>query len=72
MFKQQTGARLGHWLTDQRLKRAAHLLAHSSMSVKEIAYTVGYEHTSSFIRAFERRFAQAPRYYRQQSDGIKC
>src|SRR5215472_16829280 len=23
MFKQQTGTRLGHWLTDQRLKRAA-------------------------------------------------
>ena len=72
LFKQQIGVGLGHWLTDQRLERAAHLLTHSNMSVKEIGYAVGYEHPSSFIRAFERRFTQAPRYYRQQSDRTKC
>ncbi len=72
LFKQQTGVGLGHWLTEQRLERAAHLLVHSTMSVKEIGYAVGYEHPSSFIRAFERRFTRAPRYYRQQSDRTKC
>jgi transcriptional regulator GlxA family with amidase domain len=65
-FKQHTGIRLGHLLTEQRLLKAAQLLEHSSMCVKEIAYLVGYEHTSSFIRAFERRFAQPPRRYRIQ------
>jgi len=64
LFKQHTGIRLGHLLTEQRLLKAAQLLENSSMCVKEIAYLVGYEHTSSFIRAFERRFAQAPRRYR--------
>ncbi len=72
LFKQQTGVGLGHWLTGQRLERAAHLLAHSNMSVKEIGYAVGYEHPSSFIRAFERRFTQAPRYYRQERSRTKC
>lgn len=72
LFKQQTGARLGHVMLEQRLMKAAHLLESSSMSVKEIAYAVGYEHTSSFIRAFERRFAQAPLSYRRQSDRRKC
>ena len=72
LFKQQTGVGLGHWLTEQRLERAAHLLVHSTMSVKEIGYAVGYKHPSSFIRAFERRFTRAPRYYRQQSDRTKC
>ena len=66
LFKQHTGIRLGHLLTEQRLLKAAQLLENSSMCVKEIAYLVGYEHTSSFIRAFERRFAQAPRRYRIQ------
>lgn len=66
LFKEHTGIRLGHLLTEQRLLKAAQLLEHSSMCVKEIAYLVGYEHTSSFIRAFERRFAQAPRRYRIQ------
>ena len=56
LFKHQTGVCMGEWLSEQRLQRAAHLLANSYMSVKEIAHAVGYEHVSSFIRAFERRF----------------
>jgi transcriptional regulator GlxA family with amidase domain len=67
LFKHQTGVCMGEWLSEQRLQRAAHLLANSYMSVKEIAHTVGYEHVSSFIRAFERRFAQAPARYRNQA-----
>ena len=64
LFKQLTGARLGRVLTEQRLHHAAHLLRHSNMRIKEIAHSAGYEHTSSFIRAFERYFSQAPRLYR--------
>jgi AraC-like DNA-binding protein len=66
LFKQQSGMRLGAWLTEQRLLRAAHLLQHSYMSVKQITHTVGYEHVSSFTRAFERRFDHAPTLYRKQ------
>lgn len=65
LFKQQTGVCLGHLLAEQRLHQAAYLLTHSNLRVKEIACTVGYEHTSSFIRAFERHFTQAPRLFRQ-------
>jgi AraC-like DNA-binding protein len=72
LFKHQTGVCMGEWLSEQRLQRAAHLLTNSYMSVKEIAHTVGYEHVSSFIRAFERRFAQAPVRYRKQGDYTKC
>lgn len=71
LFKQQTGVQLGHLLLEYRLQKAAHLLERSIMSVKEIAYAVGYEHTSSFIRAFERRFGIAPRGYRQQNSHSK-
>ena len=66
LFKQETGISLGQLLTEQKLDRAAHLLLHTNMRIKEIAHTVGYEHTSSFIRAFERHFMQAPRLYRQK------
>jgi AraC-like DNA-binding protein len=72
LFKHQTGVCMGEWLNEQRLQRAAHLLANSYMSVKEIAHTIGYEHASSFIRAFERRFTQAPARYRKQTDCTKC
>src|SRR5258708_2945327 len=65
-FKQQTGGCLGHLLTEQRLRRAADLLTNSYMSVKEVAFAVGYQHASSFVRAFEHCFAQSPGCYRRQ------
>src|ERR1700744_1135044 len=68
LFKHETGICMGEWLGEQRLQRAAYLLSNSYLSIKEITHAVGYEHTSSFIRAFERRFAQAPARYRRQTE----
>src|ERR1700733_79914 len=68
LFKNETGICMGEWLSEQRLQRAAYLLSNSYLSIKEITHAVGYEHTSSFIRAFERRFSQAPARYRKQSE----
>lgn len=67
LFKHETGGDVSELLAERRLQRAAHLLSGSDMPIKEIAYAVGYEHHSSFVRAFQRRFAQAPRRYRQQT-----
>jgi AraC-like DNA-binding protein len=69
LFKNQTGICMGEWLSEQRLQRAAYLLSNSHLSIKEISHAIGYEHTSSFIRAFERRFLQAPAPYRKQNAG---
>jgi two-component system response regulator YesN len=66
LFKGETGSQLGHWLTERRLRRAARLLLENSMSVKEVAYAVGYKHPPSFVRAFERMFRQTPGSYRQE------
>jgi AraC-like DNA-binding protein len=69
LFKNETGICMGEWLSEQRLQRAAYLLSNSYLSVKEITHAIGYEHTSSFIRAFERRFRQAPARYRKKNEG---
>src|SRR5271156_3673784 len=69
LFKKETGVRLGEWLSEQRLQRAAYLLANSYLSIKEITHAVGYEHTSSFIRAFERRFRQPRARFRKRNEG---
>jgi AraC-like DNA-binding protein len=68
LFKKETGVRLGQWLCEQRLRRSAYLLSNSYLSIKEIAHAAGYEHTSSFIRAFERRFSLAPAHYRKREE----
>lgn len=64
LFQQETGSHLSHVLLERKLMNAAHLLASTDMPVKEIAYAVGYGHHSSFVRAFERGFGQAPKDYR--------
>ena len=71
-FKLQTGVCMGEWITEYKLQRAANLLENSDLSVKEIAYTIGYVHPSSFIRAFERRFTEAPTGYRKLNDGKRA
>jgi transcriptional regulator GlxA family with amidase domain len=68
LFKESTGLGLGRMLADQRMKHAAKLLEQTNLSIKEIAWTVGYEHTSSFTRAFERYFREAPRCFRQRQE----
>jgi AraC-like DNA-binding protein len=76
LFKQKTGLHVSDLIGEHRLQKAARLLASSELPIKEIAYSVGYEHHSSFVRAFRRRFAQSPKYYRQHnystlSDGLQ-
>ena len=68
LFKECTGLGLGRLLGEQRMQRAANLLGQTNLSIKEIAWTVGYEHTSSFTRAFERHFREAPRCFRQRQE----
>jgi AraC-like DNA-binding protein len=65
LFKQETGVHIGQLLTERRLHKAAELLSTTDMEIKEIAYYVGYGHHSSFVRAFQRRFRQSPKQYRQ-------
>jgi transcriptional regulator GlxA family with amidase domain len=65
LFKEETGVRLGRLLTEQRLQKAAELLIRTQLRIKEIAAAAGYEHASSFSRAFEQRFAQSPLVYRR-------
>jgi AraC-like DNA-binding protein len=71
LFKESTGLGLGRLLIEKRMRRAAELLEQTDLSIKEIAWTVGYEHTSSFTRAFERYFREAPRCFRQRQSGRK-
>jgi len=65
LFKHETGLRMGEWLITFRLQRAAYLLTNTYLSVKEIARSAGYEHVSSFIRAFERKYVLTPTRYRE-------
>jgi transcriptional regulator GlxA family with amidase domain len=67
LFKRATGLGLKEMTASKRLERAAQLLTKTDMGIKEIASSVGYEHSSSFTRAFVKRFGCGPHHYRMDN-----
>ncbi len=52
------------WLIKQRLSKAKEAIqAQKSTNISQIAFDVGYENTSNFIKAFHRRFGLSPKQY---------
>jgi AraC-like DNA-binding protein len=53
-------------LDEIRLRDSHHLLRNSELSLKQIAYQVGFRHQSAFNKACERWFGMGPGRYREQ------
>ncbi len=51
------------WLIQKRLEKAAQLLRSSATSISEITTMVGYENTSHFIKAFQRKYGESPKQF---------
>ena len=47
-------------LTGVRMERAAHLLASQRLTVREVAYRVGYRQPAQFAKAFRRHHGVSP------------
>ena len=66
LFKAQVGTTVGKFRCTCRFKKARRMLADTpEVAIKEIAYTLGYHHTSSFTRAFEHTVGESPTDYRK-------
>ncbi len=66
LFKHHMGVDLSHFLSNERLEKAAELLRHTELSVKEIAVRVGYNHSSSLDRGFQNKFGVPPAHFRRR------
>jgi two-component system, response regulator YesN len=66
VFKEYTGMELKEFLRRARLEHAVHLLRSSALIVKEIAEACGYEHESSFCRAFVTAMGIPPLVFRSR------
>jgi transcriptional regulator GlxA family with amidase domain len=64
LFRAEIGVAPGAYLRSARLARAAELLAHSTLSIKEIMATVGVNDPSHFARDFRRAHGVSPRWFR--------
>jgi AraC family transcriptional regulator len=71
LFKGEVGVNVKNYRMDCRLQLAAAMLATTRMLVKQIAFSAGYSHTSSFVRAFKSHFGLSPTCYRQRRSSIR-
>ena len=67
-FRDQNGVSIAEYAGQQRMRRARHLLASTTLPLKQIAHELGYNHTSNFCLAFKRHFGITPRQARYGSD----
>lgn len=61
-----TGYSPTEYIRHIRLKRAMHLIQHSSLSISEIAYEVGFGNPKQFTKYFKATFDNLPSYYRKK------
>jgi AraC-like DNA-binding protein len=55
-------------LTAVRMERAAEMLGHKDLTVREVARHVGYRQPAQFAKAFRRRHGVSPSEYRMARD----
>ena len=66
IFKSDVGMPPIRYLRQLRMERAKHLLESSFLSVKEIAFQVGLNDESHFVRDFKSTYGYSPALYRSQ------
>lgn len=66
IFKDATGYSLQKYLLAYRMKMAVKFLQNESMSIQDIADSVGYVDSFTFSKAFKRHFGKSPSQYREE------
>lgn len=65
LFKQYFGQTFVSYLAHYRMKKAAHLLMYTDMSVREIGKAAGYSNSNYFGKVFHRIYDMTPSEYRE-------
>jgi AraC-like DNA-binding protein len=69
LFSKVLGVTPHQYLVRSRLRRAAGLLADEERSITDVAYDVGFQDLSNFVRTFHRAAGVSPRRFRQAARG---
>lgn len=65
LFRRETGKSLMQHIIDIRISEACRLLCSTNLSVKEIAYSVGFNDDVHFIKSFKKHIGTSPTTYRK-------
>ena len=68
IIREKTGLPVSKWIIDKTILESKLLLAHSSLSIKEIAYRLGFAEASYFCRYFKRYTQVTAAEFRKSGD----
>lgn len=66
VIKSKTGKSIGNWIAEKTISEAKVLLQNSSLSIKEIAYRLGFAEAAHFSNYFSKHTSRSPTQYREQ------
>jgi len=69
-LKESTGKTTTEWIAERMLKEAKALLQFSSWDIAEIAYSLGFEHSSNFIIFFKKQTNVTPLQFRKETGAL--
>lgn len=70
-FKSITGSNISDYINDKKLTYAKELLRDTDTTINDVAFLLGYNHTSNFIRKFKQCVNMTPNEYRMKFGGTK-
>ena len=69
LFKKEIGQNIFQYLKEQRMKRAAEMIAGGNIYIREVAAAVGFEDPFYFTRLFKKYYGVSPSEYKSASGG---
>ncbi|MDR3219454.1 MAG: AraC family transcriptional regulator [Dysgonamonadaceae bacterium] len=69
IFKQYTGFAPNQYLLELRVRKSKELLTNTHLSIKEIAYTTGFDNADHFCTFFKKKAQMTPVTYRNFTQG---
>jgi AraC family transcriptional regulator, transcriptional activator of pobA len=67
VIKSKTGKAVTAWIAEKTISEAKSLLQHSSMSIKEIAYLLGFSEATHFSNYFKKHVNVSPAVYKKKA-----
>ncbi len=72
VFKEAVGMRLRDYLSQARIDKAKELLGDTSLTIKQVAYKVGFKDPDHFCRTFKKKTGITPTNWRLMNIENSC
>jgi AraC family transcriptional activator of pobA len=69
VIKSKTGKAIGTWISEKTIAEAKSMLQNSAISIKEVAYRLGFSESTNFSNYFKKHTNLSPVLYRKQQSG---